>query len=84
MTYLENGHLLDEDTWAMTGAQKAGVGIATPRMLQPGIRTAVVSRMTAVLPPTGPRSTPALTTNMATRLWIHDWNIKENASERFG
>ena len=69
MTYLENGHLLDEETWAMTGEQEAGAGIATPRVLPPGIRPGGVSRMTAVLPPTGPRPTPALTTNMAIRLW---------------
>ena len=69
MTYLENGHLLDEDTLAMTGEQEAGVGIATLRVLPPGIRPGGVFRMAAVLPPTGTRPTPALTTNMPTRLW---------------
>ena len=53
----------------MTGEQEAGAGIATPRVLPPGIRPGGASRMTAVLPPTGPRPTPALTTNMAIRLW---------------
>ena len=53
----------------MTGEQEAGAGIATLHVFRPGIRPGGVSRMTAVLPPTGTRPTPALTTNMATRLW---------------
>ena len=52
----------------MIGEQEVGDGIKILQVLL-AIHTGEVLWMTAVLPPTGTRPTPALTTNMATRLW---------------
>ena len=67
MTSLENGLLLDEDIWAMIGKQGAGLMTGTPHVLPP-TSTRAGCWITYVAPPIGTRPTPALTTNMATRL----------------
>ena len=67
MTSLENGLLLDEDIWAMIGNQEVGLMTDTQRALLP-TSTKAGCWITFVAPPIGTRPTPALTTNMATRL----------------
>ena len=67
MTSLENGLLLEEDIWAMIGKQEAGLMTGTQRALLP-TSTRVGCWITFVAPPIGTRPTPALTTNMATKI----------------
>ena len=67
MTSLENDHRLDEDIWAMIGKQEAGLMTGTPHVLLP-TSTKTGCWIMYVAPPTGTRPTPALTTNMVTRL----------------
>ena len=67
MISLENDLLLDEAIWAMIGKQGAGLMTGTPHVL-PLTSTKAGCWITSVAPPIGIRPTPALTTNMATRL----------------